>query len=140
MISDGVDNLFTISVSPHSIGLQNNMTVPNPGWDQNKLIKTTKNNLAAGLQGCGNCGMGGLSFDGTGFLGTGLFSGDVTTWGVAEAIAGMIGMYAVYSMFYQAKQTKYRATAAMGRSRKKRAASYRAKAKKLEEKGTSSFF
>jgi hypothetical protein len=140
MIIDGVDNRFLESSSPHSLGLKNNMTIPNPGFDSNPLLINQKRFWGAGMQGCGNCGMGGLSFDGTGFLGTGLFSGDISTWGIAEGLASMIGVYAVYSMFHQAKQTKYRATAAMGRSRKKRAASYREKARKLEEKGTSSLF
>jgi hypothetical protein len=140
MISPGVNNFFIESGSPHSIGLANNMTVPSPGFDENPLIRNTKRFHGAGLQGCGKCGMGGLTFDGSGFLGTGLFSGDISTWGASEAVAAMIGAYAVYSMFYQAKQTKYRAQSAMGRRRKRRAKELRDKAKRLEDKGTSSLF
>lgn len=77
-------------------------------------------------------GLGGLTFDGTGLFGTGLFSGDISTWGISEAAAGLIGAYALYAMFYQGKQTKYRAEAAAGRRRKRRAAKYREKAKRLE--------
>ena len=77
--------------------------------------------------------MRGLSFDGTGLFGTGLFSGDVTSWGLAEIVVGAIGVYAVYAMFFQAKQTKYRLEMSAGRRRKSKAAVLRAKAKKLEE-------
>lgn len=77
-------------------------------------------------------GFRGLTFDGTGILGTGLFSSDFTTWGIAEIVAGLIGMYAVYAMFFQAKQTKYRLEAATGRRRRRRATKYREKAKRLE--------
>jgi hypothetical protein len=80
--------------------------------------------------------MGDLSFDGTGLFGTGLFGGDISTWGWPEAVAGLIGVYAVYSMFFQAKQTKYRVEMAAGRRRKRRATKYRAKAKRLEEATT----
>lgn len=78
-------------------------------------------------------GLSDLSMDGSGIAGTGLF-GD--NWGWPEVVVGLVGLYAIYSMFYQAKQTKYRAEMAAGRRRKKRAASYRAKAKKLEEQST----
>jgi hypothetical protein len=77
--------------------------------------------------------MAGLTFDGTGLFGTGLFSGDITSWGIPEAIAGLVGVYAVYAMFFQARQTKYRVEMAAGRRRKRRAAKYREKAKRLEE-------
>lgn len=84
--------------------------------------------------GCGK-GMGGLTFDGTGLLGTGLFAGDISTWGWEEMILVPVIGYAVYAMFFQAKQTKYRLEAAGGRRRKRRAARLRAKAKRLEEAG-----
>lgn len=125
------DNKFGESTSPHSLGLRNNMTIPNPGWDQNTHMIYEKRFWGAG--------MSGLSFDGTGLLGTGLFSGDYTTWGVGEILFGAIGAYAVYAMFFQAKQTKYRMEMSAGRHRKSRAASLRAKAKQLEEQ-TSSIF
>lgn len=119
------DNNFVETSSPHSLGLKNALTIPNPGWDQNPLLINEKKFWGAG--------MSGLSFDGSGLFGTGLFSGDVSTWGFGEIIAGMFGIYAIYSMFHQGKQTKYRMEIAAGRRRKKRAVSYRAKAKKLEE-------
>jgi hypothetical protein len=78
-------------------------------------------------------GVSGLTFDGTGIFGTGLFSSDITTWGIPELVIGLFGAYAIYAMFYQAKQTKYRAEAAASRRRKSRAARYRARAKALEE-------
>ena len=87
----------------------------------------------------GNCGMGGLTFDGTGLFGTGLFSGDVSSWGLWEGIAGLIGVYAVYAMFFQAKQTKYRVEMARGRQRKRKATRLRAKAARLEAKTTGIF-
>lgn len=121
------DNRFGESSSPHSMGLRNNLTIPNAGLDS--MANLANDKLWAGTM----PGMRGLSFDGTGLFGTGLFSGDVSTWGVTELVAGLIGVYAVYSMFFQAKQTKYRLEMGAGRRRKKRAASYRAKAKRLEE-------
>jgi hypothetical protein len=76
------DNRFGISDSPHSMGLRNNLTVPNPGWDQNSLIINEKANLSRGFSGL---------MDGTGLLGTGLFVGDSSTWGGAEWISIAIG-------------------------------------------------
>ena len=90
---------------------------------------------------CGHShGMGGLTFDGTGLLGTGLFSGDWTTWGIPEAVTGLIGAYAFYAMFMQAGQTKTRLEGAAQRRRRSRAARDRAKAKALEEKGFGGIF
>lgn len=89
---------------------------------------------------CGSHGLGGLTFDGTGLFGTGLFSGDISTWGIEEGIAGLIGAYAVYSMFFQAKQTKYRLEGAAQRRRKSKAAKYRARAARLEAKGFGGVF
>src|ERR1035437_3775136 len=126
------DNNFKESTITHSLSLQNAMQVPAPIWDENQLMKLTK-------AGVGRGGMGGLSFDGTGFLGTGLFSGDMATWGIGEIIFGLVGAYAVYAMFFQVKQTKYRMEIGAGRRRKSKAASYRAKAKRLEEQ-TEGFF
>lgn len=85
-------------------------------------------------------GMSGLTFDGTGLFGSGLFSGDITTWGIPEGVAALFGAYAIYAMFFQAKQTKYRLEGAAQRRRKARAAKYRAKAKKLEEKELGGIF
>lgn len=85
-------------------------------------------------------GIAGLTFDGTGLFGTGLFSGDITSWGIPEGIAAVIGGYAIYAMFFQAKQTKYRFEAGAQRRRKRRAAKYRAKAKALEEKEVGGLF
>ena len=120
------DNRFGESKSPHSMGLRNSMTIANPGLDS--MANVGRDKLWSGT-----AGMGGLTFDGTGFLGTGLFSGDMSTWGWGELIFGVIGVYAVYSMFFQAKQTKYRMEIGAGRRRKKRAVALRAKAKRLEE-------
>lgn len=137
------DNRLGLSTSPHSLSNVNSLTVP--GWgDNNYFIKNQKMWNGAGFQGIGctksGCGgkccgggMSGLTFDGTGFLGTGLFSSDISEWGIGEIIFGLIGAYAIYAMFYQAKQTKYRAEISAGRRRKKRAVSLRAKAKRLEE-------
>ena len=125
------DNNFTESTIPHSLALQNAMTIPNPGFDNNELMINQKRFWGGGLQG--------LSFDGTGLLGTGLFSGDITTWGTAELVCGLIGVYAIYAMFFQAKQTKYRVEMAAGRRRKSKAVSLRAKAKRLEEQTTGIF-
>lgn len=89
------DNAFVESQSPHSLGLRNNMTIPNPGFDQNQLMINEKKFWGAGLQG--------LSFDGTGLFGTGLFSGDISTWGIGELIALGVGYYILYSLFYTTK-------------------------------------
>jgi hypothetical protein len=119
------DNLFVETQSPHSLGLKNSMTIPSPGFDQNQLMINEKRFWGAGLQG--------LSFDGSGLFGTGLFAGDIATWGVSEFIFGLIGAYAVYAMFHQTKQTKYRLEMGAGRRRKSRAKKLREKAKRLEE-------
>lgn len=124
------DNRFGESDSPHSMGLRNNMTIPNPGLDS--MSNVGRDKLWSGTM----PGMRGLTFDGTGFLGTGLFSGDISSWGVGELIFGLIGAYAVYSMIYQGKQTKYRLEIGAGRRRKSRAAKLRARAKRLEEQTT----
>jgi hypothetical protein len=95
---------------------------------------------SAGMDGIGcNCqrGMGSLTFDGSGLFGTGLF-GD--TWGVPETVGVLIGLYALYSMFYTTKQTKTRLEASAQRRRVKKAARLRAKAKRLEEKGLGGIF
>lgn len=123
------DNLFVESQSPHSLGLQNAMTIPNPGWDQNTNLINEKKYWGAN----NSTGLRGLSFDGTGLFGTGLFSGDMSTWGIAELVVGAIGAYAVYAMFFQAKQTKYRLEAGARRRRVGRASKLRARAKQLEE-------
>lgn len=75
-------------------------------------------------------GIAGLNFDGTGLFGSGIFG--TGSWDWTEWTLLGIGAYAVYAMFFQAKQTKYRAEAAAGRRRKRRAARYREKAKRLE--------
>jgi hypothetical protein len=114
--------------------LKNNMTIPMPGWDSNPLMINEKKYWGESRSnGVGFGGLGGLTFDGTGLLGTGLFSGDITTWGVSELIAGAIGAYAIYAMFFQAKQTKYRLEAGARRRRVGRASRLRQKAKQLEE-------
>ena len=128
------DNRIAISKSPHSLGVQNNLTIPSPGFDENPLIINEKRWLGAGMQ-----GLGGLTFDGTGLFGTGVFSGDIWSWGVTEVVFGLIGIYSFYAMFHQAKQTKYRAEMSAGRRRKSKAVRLRARAKKLEEKTTGIF-
>ena len=121
------DNRFGESTSPHSMGLRNGMTIPNPGLDS--MANVSRDKLWSGTM----PGMRGLSFDGTGFLGTGLFSGDISTWGVSELLAGLVLGYMIYSTIHQGKQTKYRLEMGAGRRRKRRASSLRAKAKRLEE-------
>ena len=148
MLVTNIDNRFIQSESPHSLALQNNVTTPAPGFDSMPLIRNQKLFMGAGLQGCGcGCnskgpchGISGLSFDGTGLLGTGLFSDDFSTWGIPEIVVSAIGLFAVYSMFHQGKQTQARALSALGRRRRAKASKLRARAKALEEKGTSSFF
>lgn len=131
---------FDISTSPHSISLQDNITIPTPWADSNYFIKTEKRFLANGMQGLkGIAGLQGLTFDGTGLLGTGLFSGDFSTWGISELLAGVVGIYAAYSMFHQGKQTKYRMEMSAGRRRKSTATKLRAKAKRLEDQTTGIF-
>ena len=77
------DNRFGISSSPHSMGLRNNLTIPNPGWDTNPLLISEKDTWSRGFSGL---------LDGTGILGTGLFAGDSSQWGGGEwatiALAG----------------------------------------------------
>lgn len=146
----GHDNRLGISNSPHSLSNRGALTVP--GWgDTNPFILSQKAWNGAGFQGFGGCkssgctgkccggGMNGLTFDGTGFLGTGLFSSDISEWGIGEIIFGIVGVYAIYSMFFQAKQTKYRMEIGAGRRRKTRAARLRTKAKSLEEQTTGIF-
>jgi len=83
------NNQIEVSKSPHSLGVQNNMTIPSPGFDENPLIIGEKKALAAGLQGCSGLGCLGLSglMDGTGLLGTGLFVGDSSNWGGMEYLS-----------------------------------------------------
>lgn len=80
-------------------------------------------------------GLSDLSMDGSGILGTGLFG---TSWGMPEvivlAIGVPLGIFAMYSMFHQTKQTGYRLEARGRRKRVSKAAKLRAKAKRLEEK------
>jgi hypothetical protein len=89
------DNRFGISDSPHSMGLRNNLTVPNPGWDTNTLILNEKANLSRGFSGL---------MDGTGLFGTGLFAGDSSTWGTGELVFGAIGFWMVSTLFSKAKK------------------------------------
>ena len=123
------DNRFGESTLAHSLALRNDITTPAPGYDTNPLMMLQKKNWGAGMY-----GLGGLSFDGTGLLGTGLFSGDISTWGISELVFGLIGAYAVYAMFFQVKQTKYRMEGSARRRRVGRAKRLRDKAKRLEEK------
>ena len=81
-------------------------------------------------------GLSGLTFDGTGLFGTGLFGPDFTTWGYPELITGLLGFFAIYSMFHQTQQTAYRAEMAVGRRRRSRAARLRKKAAALEQQTT----
>ena len=78
-------------------------------------------------------GIGDLSFDGSGMFGSGLFGNN---WGWPEVVAGLFGTYALYSMFHQTKQTKYRVEMAAGRRRKRKAARLKEKAKRLEAQTT----
>jgi hypothetical protein len=134
------DNRFSESSSPHSLGLRNNVTIPNPGWDQNALLINSKKDWGTqGTYGMAQLkGLGGLTFDGTGLFGTGLFSGDVTTWGVPELITGIIGVYAIYTMFLETKHVKRDVTERLGARAKvrrvSRAAKLRKQAEELESK------
>lgn len=44
------DNRFLQSTAPHSLGLQNAMTIPAPGFDTNPLLINQKRNWGAGQQ------------------------------------------------------------------------------------------
>ena len=125
------DNRYAQSTSPHSLGNRLSIVIPNPWFDTNPMMIEQKRFWGNGLQG--------LTFDGSGFLGTGLFSSDISEWGISEVVFGLIGIYGVYAMFFQAKQTKYRLEMTAGRRRKSRAAKLRAKAKRLEEQTTGIF-
>lgn len=120
---------FHESTSPHSLGLQQAMTISTPGFDKNPLMINQKKYWGGGLRG--------LSFDGTGLLGTGLFSGDFTTWGWSELLFGAIGAYAFYTMFLQTKQVKERvSTRLKSRARVRRvskAARLRKQAEELDK-------
>lgn len=129
------DNRLAESTSPHSLGNRVSMTIPNAGWDSNPLMINQKRFWGAGMQ-----GMGGLSFDGTGLLGTGLFSGDISTWGISELVCSLIGAYAIYAMFMQGKQTSYRLEGAAHKRRKSKAVALRAKAKMLDDKELGGWF
>lgn len=48
------DNRFGESLSPHSLGLRNNMTIPSPGLDENPLLKLQKEYWGAGMYGLGD--------------------------------------------------------------------------------------
>ena len=86
-------------------------------------------------------GVSGLTADGTGLFGTGLFclSGDNCSWGLAEIIFVAVGGYMLWATFRESKRTAkagyLQLEGAAQRKRTKRAAKYRAKAKRLEEKG-----
>lgn len=129
------NNKFVESESPHSMGLFNDMTVPSAGLDS--MANLAKDKLWSGSP---VPGMSGLSFDGSGFLGTGLFSGDISNWGIPEVIGGLIGVYAVYSMIFQGKQTNYRLQQSAHRRRKVTAAKLKARATELENKEVGGWF
>lgn len=128
------DNLFLETSSPHSLGLKNNMTIATPGFDSNPLMINQKKDWGAGNNNTVKAGLQGLTFDGTGLLGTGLFSGDITTWGMPEILAGAVGAYALYSMVHQTKQTGYRLEQGARKRRVSKASRLRQKAKSLEDK------
>jgi hypothetical protein len=151
------------SALPFSLSLANTVNTGTSFDTASHAIANTKAWATRGLQGygprqqyrgagldghchcggtCGGCsgGMGSLTFDNTGLFGTGLFSGDPTTWGWEEILVGGIGAYAVYAMFFQAKQTKYRLEGAAQRRRKSRAVRLRARAKALEDKPLGGIF
>lgn len=57
------NNLFVETASPHSLGLANNMTIPNPGWDSNPLMISTKKFWGeTRSNGTGFSGLGSMSF------------------------------------------------------------------------------
>jgi hypothetical protein len=140
------DTKLEMSTSVHSLSNINAITIPG-GQDSSPNWQRNKNWVGVGVQGLG-CpylcnqawgGMSGLTFDGTGLFGSGLFSGDISTWGISEMVAGVIGVYAIYSMVHQGKQTKYRFEGVRRKQRVSKAAKLRAKAKQLEEKTTGIF-
>jgi hypothetical protein len=124
MIVNGVNNAFVESQSPHSMGLQNALTIPNPGFDQNPLMANDK--LWAGQNdGFSRGGLRGLTFDGTGLLGTGLFASmDPTTWG-AEWFVVLFGVWMLFSTFHTTKQAVSYAKDIPKQRRKKKAEYYR---------------
>lgn len=92
--------------------------------------------------GCGCGGAGTCGSSGLGLFDSGL---DYTGWGFPEfAIVIGVGMFALYSMFSTTKRgvkSGYLGLeGAAQRRRKRRAARYRAKAKRLEEKGLGGIF
>lgn len=123
MLTPG-NKALQVSSNPHSLSVQGAVTTPS--YDSYWIANQKKWN-AAGMQ-----GMGSLNMDGSGLFGTGLFGNDPSMWGIPEMMAGVLGIYAIYAMFFQAKQTKYRLEMAAGRRRKSKAAKLRAKAKSLE--------
>jgi hypothetical protein len=65
--------------------------------------------------GCGGecgCGMGALSMDGTGLFGSGLFASpfDLSTWGIGEYLALLLGAYVVYAVTSSTKAEFRRAS------------------------------
>jgi hypothetical protein len=81
--------------------------------------------------------------DSTGLFGTGFF-GAMSTWGTGEWVMLLmgvpIGLFALYSMFHQTKQAKYRMEGAARKRRVRKATKLRARAKRLEEKEGGLFF
>jgi hypothetical protein len=124
------NNKFVESGSPHSLGLQNALTVPNPGFDTNNLMVNEKRFWGAGLQG--------LTMDGTGLFGTGLFSGglDLTTYGPGEWACVVLGGYMLYSMFHTTSHAVSYAKSIPQERRRKRASKLRKKADEIESKGS----
>src|ERR1035437_8293114 len=116
---------FHESTSPHSLGLQQAMTISTPGFDKNPLMINQKKYWGGGLRG--------LSFDGTGLLGTGLFSGDFTTWGWSELLFGSIGAYAFYTMFLHTKQVQERVSTVLKSRARVRRVSKAARLRKQAE-------
>ena len=99
------NNYFNISSSPHSIGLQNNLTIPVPYGDNNWFVNNEKRFLSAGMQGMGMQGLGlGCSSCNKGMgdisnIISSLQSGDLTQLTSDDWILLGLGIFALYFFF-----------------------------------------
>jgi hypothetical protein len=104
------DNAYRVSKSPHSIGLQNNLTVPSAWGDSNPLIKMEKAALTAGLQGKGFSGLG--DFDPTEIttaLNSEVFQGTgVTLWMVGAGMVALWWLATPHGSEYRAEKARLR--------------------------------
>ncbi len=97
-----VDNRFGVSTSPHSLGLRNNMTIPNPGWDQNPLLITEKSFWGRGMQ-----GLRGISDDPVGWLQDEIIPG-LPNWGLVLGAIGIWWMMTPHGEEYRREKRQLR--------------------------------